>query len=149
MAKQVRMEEFLAEAVAIDGRKEWSCRFCSEGRSVEGARQTFCQCCKENTNRLFQPRLVRVVRIRPHQASVKTKMLADKACWAKETELWELREENRRLKGEARKLSVQFEDAGEEGRFAEVAKWKWMNKSIARKIGSTKERAAQTIAKHK
>ena len=30
MAGQVRVEELLAKAVTIDGRKEWYCRFCSE-----------------------------------------------------------------------------------------------------------------------
>ena len=43
--------------------------------------------------------------------------MAPKACWAKETELRELREENKRLKKEGRKSSVQFELAGEEGIF--------------------------------
>ena len=65
MAGQVRMEELLAKAVTIDGRKEWYCRFCSEG-----ARQTFRLYCKENTSRLFPPRRVGVVRSPPHPASV-------------------------------------------------------------------------------
>ena len=79
-AGQVRMEELLAKADAVDGRKEWYCRFCSEANVH----------CKVSTSRLFQPRLVGVVRTRPQWASGKAKVLAHKARWAKETELREL-----------------------------------------------------------
>ena len=71
-------------------------------------------------------------------------MFAHKDHWAKETELLELREENKRLKKEGRTSSVQFEDAGAEGTWE---KWKWMKKLMARiELDLQKERPAKTSA---
>ena len=49
-------------------------------------------------------------------------MLARKVHWAKETGLRELREEVKRLKKEGKTSFVQFEGAGEGGRFEEEGK---------------------------
>ena len=89
VAGQVRMEELLAKAVIINGRKECYCRFCSEqGRSAEGARQTFRQFCKASASGQFQPRRVGEVRARPHQASAKTKCLCTKTTGQKRQNCW-------------------------------------------------------------
>ena len=48
--------------------------------------------------------------------------MAHKAHRIKETEIRELREEDKRFSGEGRTSLVQFEEAGEEGRFEEDRK---------------------------
>ena len=39
---QVRAERILAEAITIDGRKEWTCKFCSESKVWTGWRCRRC-----------------------------------------------------------------------------------------------------------
>ena len=100
--RQVRIAELLATADTVDDGRSGSVvsarrRACGQGRSVEDAKQTLRQYCKVRTSRLCQPRLGGVVRTRLHQESAKT-VLAHDAHWAKETELRELREENKLLK---------------------------------------------------
>ena len=58
------------------------------------------------------------------------KVLVHHAHWAKETESRELREENKRLTKEGRTSSVQSEDTGEEGRFAEDGKMEVDRKKV-------------------
>ena len=120
MAGQVQMEELLARAVNIDGRKEWCCGFsarrrkCGQGRHVEGVRQTFPQCCKVSTIRLFQPRLGVVVWTRPRQASARTKFWHTRPTGQKRQNngsCAKMSRGSRKKEGHRR-----FDDAGEEGR---------------------------------
>ena len=109
VAGQVRMEELLAKAVTIDARKEWYCRVCSETNehSVSVAREVQAGCFNQGWAKVFG--LVFIKRVRGQS------FFAREAHWAKETESLELREENKRLKREGRKSSVQFEEAVESG----------------------------------
>ena len=51
MAGQVRMEELLAKAVSIDGRKEWHCRVSSE---MNVWTRSQCQRCQTNILTVLQ-----------------------------------------------------------------------------------------------
>ena len=53
MAGQARMEELLAKAVTVDGRKEWYCRFCSE---TDVWTTSECLRCQTNIPSLLQGR---------------------------------------------------------------------------------------------
>ena len=63
-----------------------------------------------------------MVRTRLHLASVKTKCWRTQPTGQKGENYGSCVKKNKRLKKEGRTLSVQFEDAGEEGTFAEEGK---------------------------
>ena len=67
MAGQVRIEELLAKAVTIDGRKEWYCRFCSETNVWTRSK---CRSCQTNIPSVLHGR---------HQQAVSTK--AGRSGW--------------------------------------------------------------------
>ena len=93
-----------------------------QDRGVAGARQTFRQCCKTNTCKLYQPRVVEAGRNLHRQGDGDQKVLACEAQVDRETELRELRKENKRLENEGRNLSVQGGQASEEVRCEEDEK---------------------------
>ena len=61
MAWQVRMEELHAKAVTIDGRKEWSCRFCSETNVWTRSK---CRRCQTNVPSVLQGKYKQAVSIK-------------------------------------------------------------------------------------
>ena len=80
-----------AKAVAIDGRKEWYCRFCSETNVWTRSK---CRRCQTHIPFVLQGK---------YKEAVSTKACrsrSESSHWAKETELLELREENSSRKKE-------------------------------------------------
>ena len=104
MAGQAWMEELLAEAVTIDGRREWYCsrrRMCGEGRM-----------CQTNIPSVLQGKYRQAVSTKAGRSCSDSSssgdcedlVLAHNAHRAEETELPELRDKVKRLKKEGHRL---------------------------------------------
>ena len=142
MAGQVRVEELLAKAVTVDGRKEWYCRVCWETtRSRFRSFQT-------NVPSVLQGKYKLAVSDPSSQASMKTKCRRTKPTGQKRQIYGNCVKKTRgsRMK-EGRKSSVQFEDAGTESTFADEGKMEVDEEFDSKNIWIS-ERLAWAIAEH-
>ena len=134
------MDKLLAEAVTIDGRKEWYGRFCSETIVWKRSR---CRRCQTNIPSVLQGKrrqAVSAVAGRCSSDSSSSGGGEDKVHWNSQTELRELREKVKWYERAEKKKGVQLQQASVEGRSEEDGKMEVDKKSIAKRSWINEEK---------
>ena len=139
MAGEVREDKLLADAVVIDGWKEWYSRFSSETNVWS---RVMCRRCKTDCPPGSHGQPWQALSTRnEHNLSASSSSCGGgdhiwvyTAQWAKEAESWELRHKVTNMENERKKPLVQFEEQEEDAKSEENGKMEVDEETHSRKM---------------